>query len=271
MKFFRVVFFFISCTPLLGFSQAAAYHCGARSLGMGHADQTFTDAWSVFNNVGGISGVKQTTALFSYINRYGLEGINSMAAGVVAPVGNMGNFTLNVFRFGDRIYSEQKLGFGYGNKIGFVRLGVQVHYIQVNVEGLGRSDALALEFGGIVELMKKLFFAAQIFDLHVGKPKPGMAAPVIMQAGVSYRPMERLILNGGITYSFRNLMWSAGLEYGILKKLFFRAGIRTAPASNYFGMGFYPGRFKFDYAFSRYYKLGFMNEASVLISFSKTK
>jgi len=272
MGFFKAIYFLISCIPIIGFSQVADYHSGARSLGIGHTDQTVADAWSVFNNIGGISGVEQTTAFFSYVNRYGLEGINSMAAGVVAPAGRAGNFTLNVFRFGDRAYNEQKLALGYGNKIGFIRLGFQVNYIQVNVEGLGRSDALALEFGGIIELMKKLVFAAHIFNLNVAKLETDMPIPVILQAGLSYRPVERLMINAAVVYDpDRNISWTGGIEYGIFDKLYLRVGFRAVPSTSYFGVGFYPGRFKFDYAFSRYYELGFMHEASVLVGFGKIK
>jgi len=272
MGFFRVIYFLISCIPVLGYSQVADYHCGARSLGIGHADQTVADAWSVFNNIGGISGVEQTTAFFSYVNRYGLESINSMAAGVVASAGGAGNFTLNVFRFGDRAYNEQKLALGYGNKIGFVRLGFQVNYIQLNVEGLGRSDALALEFGGIIELVKKLVFAAHIFNLNIAKLEADMFVPVIMQAGLSYRPVKQLMINVAIIYdSERYTNWTGGLEYGIFEKLYLRVGFRAAPSTSYFGLGFYPGRFKIDYAFSRYYDFGFMHEASVSVSFGKIK
>lgn len=272
MGFFRVIYFLVSCIPALGFSQIANYHCGARSMGIGHADQTVADAWSVYNNIGGISGVEQTATFFSYVNRYGLEGINSMAAGVIAPAGKAGNFTLNVFRFGDRVYNEHKLALGYGNKIGFVRLGVQANYIQVNVEGLGRSDALALEFGGIVELMKKLVFAAHIFNLNVAKLEMDMQVPVILQSGLSYRPVERLMINVAVIYnSFKVITYMGGLEYGIFEKLYLRAGFRAFPSTSYFGLGFYPGRFKLDYAFARYYELGFMHEASVLVSFGKIK
>ncbi len=272
MEFFRVLYFLIFCLPLTGFSQVPDYHAGARSLGTAHSDQTYTDAWSAFNNIAGISALKNTTAFFGYVNRYGLEGVNSMAAGVVVPAGNIGNFTLNVFRFGDRIYNEQKLGFGYGNKIGFVRLGVQVHYLQLNVEGLGRIDTWIAGFGGIVELIKKVVFAAHIFNLSMIKPETGWYVPVIMQTGVSYRPVEKLMINAGMDYIVDAVpRWSAGLEYGIFEKLYIRAGLHSAPATQFFGLGFYPGRFRFDYAFGRNFKLGFIHEASVLVSFGNLK
>ncbi len=272
MEFFRVVYFLIACLPLAGFSQVADYHGGARSLGMAHTDQTYTDGWSAFNNIAGISALKNTTAVFSYTNRYGLSGLGSMAAGLVAPVGNIGNITLNVFRFGDRFYNEQKLGLGYANKIGFVRLGIQLHYLQLNVEGLGRTDTWVLGFGGIVELIKKMVFAAHIFNLNVARLEKGWYMPVIMQAGVSYRPAKSLMINAGMIYEVNGKpRWSGGLEYGIFEKLYFRAGVRSSPPAHFFGLGFCPGRFRFDYAFSRDFKLGFVHEASVLIRFGNIK
>jgi hypothetical protein len=272
MEFFRVIYFLITCLPLAGFSQVSGYHSGARSLGMAHSDQTCTDGWSAFNNIAGISALKNTTAFFSYTNRYGLAGLNSMAAGVVVPAGNVGNFTLNVYRFGDRVYNEQKLGFGYANKVGFVRLGVQLHYLQLNVEGLGRTDTWIIGFGGIIELIKRLVFAAHIFNLNAAGPDDGWYVPVIMQAGMSYRPVKGLMINGGMIYEVEGAArWSGGLEYGLYEKLFLRAGVRSSPATHFFGLGFYPGRFRFDYAFSRDFKLGFVHEASVLILFGSIK
>ncbi len=268
--FFLAFIFFVFALSV--FPQPGNQQSGARSLGMAHCDLTVADAWSSFNNIGGISGVKNATAFFSYLNRYGLEGLNTMSAGVVTPAGNIGNFTLNILRYGGRIYNEQKVGFGYGNKVGFVRLGFQIHYLQINVEGLGRSGIWTAEFGGIVELMKKFVFAAGIYNLNVARPGTGLSLPPVMRAGLSFRPVDRLMINGEmIFYTGGQPSWGGGVEYGIYEKLFVRAGVRIPPAVQYFGLGFRPGRFSFDYAFSRHFELGFVHEASVQVRFGTTK
>jgi hypothetical protein len=60
-----------------------------------------------------------------------------------------------------------------------------------------------------------------------------------------------------------------GVEYRVVDQVFLRAGFNTNPSRNYFGIGFTPGRFAFDYAFSTHFDLGFAHQASACIKLGK--
>lgn len=48
--------------------QKGLYDFGSRSNGMGNSNSTLADEWSIFNNVGGISGVENGVVFFGYSN-----------------------------------------------------------------------------------------------------------------------------------------------------------------------------------------------------------
>ena len=246
-------------------AQSGDYQSGARAMGMGEASVTLHDEWSALNNIGGISGVETPSASFAYANHYGIEGFNSMSAVLAVPC-HWGVAALSIFHFGDDLYNEQKLAIGFGNKIGFVRLGVQIDYLQYNIEGYGRKGVVLAEFGGTAELLPQLVFGAYIFNINQATliKEQRERVPVLMRTGLSFRPVNYLMVNAEISKDVDfKAVFMAGIEYVLKKRFYFRTGIKTNPSTNYFGLGMHAGRVQFDYAFSTTYALGFIHQASV--------
>ena len=146
-------------------AQQGHYSIGARSMGMANASVTIFDDYAAFNNPAGLSKIKNQSIFFSSKNYYGIAGLLTIGAGFNSQLFS-GVITTNFIRFGDQLYNEHKIGLGFGHKIRFISLGLQLDFIQLNIEGYGSKRWLSFEFGGIIEVSKKAVFAAHIFNLY---------------------------------------------------------------------------------------------------------
>lgn len=244
---------------------------GGRALGLANAAVTLTDGWSLFNNPGGIAGVDRKHILFAYDNRYGMPGMQSLAAGFIYP-SDYGNFGVSIHRSGDDLYSEHVAGLAYAHKISRVQLGIKVNYVQVQVADVGARRTLALEFGGIAEITPQLFFGAHIYNFNQAKLADYQDERIatVMKAGISYKPFSKLLLaiETEKDVDFPAIV-KAGIEYEIVKNLHVRTGISSKPFVNYFGIGFSPKRLQFDYAVRTHPVLGLSHHLSLGFRFEK--
>lgn len=238
---------------------------GARSMGIANASVTLRDAWGVFNNIGGISGIEQSAFFAGYDHRLGLNELTTLAAGAVFknPTGALG---VGLSSFGGELFSQQTLGIGYANQLGIASLGMKVSYFQTNIEGFGRGAAPIVEIGGVAELSPWLYFGARIYNVTRSRLSriTGEYLPMIVSTGVSVRPSASLMINLEAQKEILLLpQVKIGLEYGLRDKLWARAGIHTRPQQLFFGIGMAPKRYRFDYALSQNYRLGFTHHVSV--------
>jgi len=181
---------------------------------------------------------------------------------------NQGDF----WEIGGWEFNEHKVGLGYSHQIHFVSLGIQINYIQFNIDGYGSSGLVVLEFGGIVKILPELRFGAYIFNPAQSDPYHDRSGilPMLLKAGLSYRPVPNLMLN--IEYHYylyikRSL--SIGLEYVIREKVAVRTGINLWTQRSTFGIGFSPGKFQINYAVDVHPLLGISHEFSVTFKISK--
>jgi hypothetical protein len=265
----------LSCLCVISVIQVLAsgdpFPVGARALGVANASVTLADGWSLFNNPGGIAGIKQTYVVFAYDNRYGMPGMQSIATGLIYPSA-YGSFGFSIHRFGDDLYSEHLLGVAYSHKISRVQLGIKANYVQIHAENLGSRGRLALEFGGIAEILPQLSFGAHIYNFNQAKlaEYQDERIPTIMKAGISYKPFPKLLM---VIETEKDVDFKAniktGLEYEIVKNLQLRTGISSNPAVTHFGIGFKPRNFQFDYALRTHPNLGISHHISLAFRFEK--
>lgn len=244
---------------------------GARALGLANAAVTLTDSWSLFNNPAGIAGIKHSYINFAYDNRFGIQGMQSIAAGLVYPT-DYGSLGFGIHRFGDDLYNEHLLGLTYSHKISRVQLGIKANYVQIHADNLSSKGKLALEFGGIAEILPQLSFGAHIYNFNQAKlaSYQDERIPTLMKAGVSYKPFPKLLLaietEKDIDFKARI---KTGLEYEIVKNLHLRTGISNSPAITHFGLGFKPKKLEFDYALRTHPNLGLSHHVSLAFRFEK--
>jgi len=239
---------------------------GARAAGMGYAYATESDAWSLFNNPAGLGELKELSAVFGLENKYGIEGFNSMGAGIISNI-KVGTIGVSAFRFGDDLYNEQIVSLAYSNKFGIASLGFKVDYLQYNVEGFGSNGVFMIDFGGVATITEELLFGAYVRNINQAKVAElaDERAPTLLNAGLSYRPLDKLHLN---LEAEKDLDYDAtlrvGMEYMILSKLAVRIGANTEPFTNYAGLGFKTRRLQVDYAVTKDRNLGYSHQAAVL-------
>jgi len=237
---------------------------GARSMGLANANATLADAWSLFNNIGGLGSVEESQFFSGYDHRMALNELTTLAAGAVFA-SSTGAWGIGLSSYGGDLFNQQTIGLGYGNQLGIVSLGVKINYFQTNIEGFGRGAAPIVELGGVAELTPWLFFGAHMYNMTRSKLSrvTDEYLPMIVRSGLSFRPSEGLMINLEAEKEvYLSPQLKMGMEYSLRDKLWARTGINTHPQQLFFGIGFSPKRYRIDYALSQNHQLGFTHHVS---------
>lgn len=259
--------FLVTISLLLLLSQyTIAQLMGGPGAGMAEAGAPLQDAWSVFYNVGGLPWVKKTTALAGYENRFGFsEGLHAAAVGVVKPL-DYGTASLSIYRFGDALYSEDRLSLGFGHRVSQFSFGLRLNGHQYHIETLGTRFTTTIDVGGVAQLSPELTFGMQITNItQTKKTKDGEERiPSRLQTGLAYRPTETFRLVGEAEYEVQQTINAKiGAEYTVLKKVSFRSGIQTAYFQQFFGLGLAHRLLQMDYALRNHAELGWSHQLSL--------
>ena len=257
---------FCLCIPIDIFAQSGHYKNGADAFGRADASVTDSDSWSLYNNVGALSDHEQDISVtFAYRNFHSILDLYSTAAGLNCPLGPF-NTSLGFFRFGNEVFNEQSIILGIGHKIRHTSLGISLHYVQIRGEQIGKSEALAISFGGLTKISRELSVGGYVFNLNQTKISriSGEKLPTVMTMGVKYEVANfKVNLEAGKELDY-NITFRSGVEYSIKKKMSIRTGIITVPFSSSYGLGFHTGKFIIDYGLRRSGILGISHMISVV-------
>lgn len=261
----KINVFIFSLVAISALGQNGKYPLGARNASLGGASTTLGDQWSLFNNVGALALNNENAVFTSYQNRFNLSEFQVVGAGYIRvvrkTVGGVG-----FYRFGDDLFSEQRVNLAIGHKLDRVSLGLSIDYLQYNIATIGTKGRLLFEFGGVAEITDHIQFGAHIFNVNQAKltSENPERLPTVMKAGLSFRPSDDLMINIETEKDLDfDEVFRLGLEYQIIENLFLRTGFSTAPFNGAFGIGFYPRKFQFDYSFSDNTTLGGVHEISI--------
>lgn len=262
-----IFFILISTIPNEGFSQNGNFEAGARSSGLANASVTVQDAFAIFNNISGIAKEETPVAVASYSIPAGISAFRIATAGFIVPK-PWGNTSISIYRFGDVLYNEQKLGLGYAHNLGMISLGAQVNYIQYSIEGYGNKGSVSIDIGGITELLPNLSFGAFISNINQGKVSSegndDERIATIMRAGLTYTPIKPLALLSEVEKDINyKPNFKLGIEYEIVSHFFLRSGFSTAYRKGYYGLGFRSNRLHVDYALSNNIMTGNTHQLSL--------
>jgi len=247
------------------FAQQGDYSMGARSLGIGGADAALPGNFSCYNNPAGACRQEGSSFLFTIRNLYSLNGLFAMGAAYNLKYRN-GAFLLTLYRFGDQLFSEHKLGIGYSHQIRFVSLGIQVNYLQQQLYASGSRGSFLIEVGGMAEIIPGVLIGAYLLNPNratIGKDSRE-PLPVMMKTGVVYQPDDKIsacfdVQRGPGRFTRARL----GMEYVLGDLVPLRSGVVFNPARWAFGLGILLKKFTLDYAFSLDPLLGLTHEISV--------
>ncbi len=234
-------------------------------MGMGNAVSCVGNEWSLFNNPGGLSKIKNTMATFTYEAHPSFTPFNRMASSLAIP-SKFGVSAFGFYRFGDDLYNEQIISAAFANQLGLASLGLKVNYVQYHAEGFGTIGIFTFCFGGIAQLTPALSVGANILNIY----QPTISqdsdekVPTILTIGIGFKFSETLFVSTEIEKDLdHRVLTKAGLEYTIHKKLIARTGINLNPNAGFAGVGFKPKKFNLDYGYQYSITQGSIHQASV--------
>lgn len=271
MKFLIRILFCLLYSYLHVNAQNGNYELGARSLGMSGSTMTISDAYAGFNNIGALAGQQGISVCFSSSILYGIPELLKIGVGLNGPL-LKGNGTVNIYRFGNRDLSEQKISLGYSHQIHFISLGVQFSYIQLLISNYGSVRSLSFEIGGLIKISRKFMIGGYLFHPFGSGQRSEYPSflNTILKSGLSYRPSENLMVNLELKWKFsQDPIVIVGFEYIIRGKVALRTGYNMDNLQSTIGIGFKPGKFRLDYAVMIHPVLGISNEFSVNVNFSE--
>lgn len=238
---------------------------GGRSMGLGNAHTSLSDAYAIFNNPAGLSGIQTSQVFFGYDHRLNLNELTSLSAGFIQKHDKL-TYGVAASRFGGSLFSQHLIGVAASNQLGIASLGFKVSYLQTAMEGFGTGGSWLIDFGGIAELTPHLFFAAHIFNLT--RSNYGGSSwdrfPTVVKSGISFRPSERVMTNLEVEKDILHpAILKVGIEYNFFQKLWGRVGMNNQPQQLFFGLGFTGKRLSVDYSMTQHPRLGHTHHVSM--------
>lgn len=215
-----------------------------RSYTMG---KCFAAIESIGNPVGfSISGTRK--AALNYINRYGMKELSTYSGFINIPTKQM-NLGAYVSHYGMNSYNENKFSLIFNRNLSkHIALGIrvnyhlwQMHYRENNVH------AVTADIGLLITPTEKLTIGA-VFNNPVRKGiikgKSDIKLPVMIAAGMSYKPVSTLLLTLEVEKSVdENTYFKFGTEYSPIPELDIRVGVIGKPFIPTFGFGLNLGKF----------------------------
>ncbi|RTQ50661.1 hypothetical protein EJV47_08490 [Hymenobacter gummosus] len=244
---------------------------GGRAAALGNASVTLSDVWAIGNNVAGLGQLTRAEVGLYAGNQFLVSGLNNAALAAAVPLGRQpdgatakaarhGVVGVELQRFGGKLYSEQRVGLGYGYRLGLVSIGARADVLQVSIEGLGSRRAVAMSLGGQAEVIpQKLTFGAYLYNLNQAKlaEYQDERVPTVLKAGLSYRASAKVLLLVETEKDVeQDADFKAGLEYQVMDALTVRAGVATLTEQATGGVGLRLGRLRLDYAAGYHNSLG---------------
>ncbi len=234
---------------------------GARFAGMGHANLTLVDLWSVRGNQAGLAGLEHPVAGAYYQQHWLSSDVAMQGLAFALPVGK-GCFAASASSFGSGgLFNEKQFGLAYAMKLSETfRVGVQLDYLNLRFgENYGSSSAITAEAGIQAKLSDHLWIGAHLYNPNqakLGGPYDEKA-PTVFGAGLGYTFNEQVLLCAQAEKDIeRGEQYRVGIEYRPAKALFVRMGISTGPTQAHFGAGVRVKTFEIDLAVAARSQLG---------------
>lgn len=217
---------------------------GARELAMGQAVTALPNSsWSVFANPAMVDQKSRSVSFFG-VRYYGFADITDMAAVVTFPV-KVGVLGFGVHRYGDDLFSENRLRTTFKNSFQGFHYGLAVNYTHViQGEGYGSMGALGFDVGISARILEQLWIGAKATNIN--QPQYGVYSsnieeepPRELSIGLSYRLSDIALITSDAVKDVRfPLSYRAGLEITLFEELKGRAGITTEPQTFALGFGY---------------------------------
>jgi len=240
---------------------------GTKAFGKGRMTSTTTDLWSVIHNPAGLHETKTITLASAHHRGYHASMSESGAvAGVPLPFGVLG---VGLYRFGDKLYSEDILHVAHASSFGIAALGVRASLVQYSAKDFERVRAVTFSIGGIASLTSRLTIGAYITNINQPTIKEnGETVQASLHTGIRYKTSEKLFLHAEVEKEQRKTpVVKSGMEYNFNTKFSFRSGLTLNPDAVHMGFGFHKGQYDIQYGGALHLILGYTQQLGLMYSF----
>ncbi|MBD3615095.1 MAG: hypothetical protein HUJ22_00880 [Gracilimonas sp.] len=232
---------------------------GAKGLGMGQATTAIPGyEWALFANPALLNSDNAAIGFYGLRN-YGFAELTDMSATGSVPT-KLGVAALGFHRYGDNLFSETRIRFGYKNDWQMLHFGVVANYNHISFGAdYGSGGALGLDVGIAAELAEDLWIGAR--STNVNHPEYGDIDEELareMAIGFTYGLNELAVFAFDVVKDVRfPVSYRGGLEIAVIEDLKGRVGITTEPLSYSLGFGYGKDRWSFNFAVQKHELLGF--------------
>jgi hypothetical protein len=254
----------------LWWSAEAQITMGARGLGLGHATTGLhNDSWAIFSNPAMMNA--ETSLGFYGLRNYGFANITDVAAtgSVQTPFGIAG---IGFQRYGDDLFNETKVRFGYKNEWEMLHFGLVLNYNHLAIaQPYGSGGALGMNVGVAAQLLPTLWIGAK--STNINRPqyefKTGAEdLPRDLSVGFSYLLEERALFVMDVVKDVRfPVSYHGGVEVTVIEDLVGRVGVTTEPLTYSFGFGYGRELWQVNVAVQHHELLGFSPGLDLLFVF----
>ncbi|GAB5409682.1 MAG: hypothetical protein BalsKO_20470 [Balneolaceae bacterium] len=244
---------------------------GARGLGLGHATSALPDyTWSLFSNPALLSAEAPSVGFYGLRN-YGFAEITDMATFGALPTQG-GIVGLGFHRYGDNLFNETRVRFGYKNEWEQLHFGLAFNYNHISFGGVyGSGGALGLDVGIAAQISNQFWIGAKVMNInHPQYELSGTNEDLArdLSIGFSYALEDHALFLMDVVKDVRYpVSYRGGLEVTIIKEIKGRLGVSTEPLTYSFGLGYGKDLWDVNVAVQQHQLLGLSPGFDLLFKF----
>lgn len=247
----------------------------ARYLPLGAYSKSYADIYATRSNAASLARLPYASLALYAERRFLLASLQAFQCSGSLTTRN-GAFALHGSYMGIRLFSQSQFSLAYGMRLSKkVDAGLQLNYHSLRQGGgYGNTYSINASAGAIFHLTDEVHAGINIYNPLGSKwnKAGGEKIPAQFTLGLGYEVSENLYLSTEIIKE-ENLpaAVNSGLQYRFSKLFFVRAGISTATASYFAGVGLQFKTFRTDIAVSYHSPLGISPGILFLFPLGKQK
>ncbi len=266
----KLIFFFPLLWVQFLFASNDGAPIGGRRLGLGGAYAAIRgDAWSLWANPAGITGIKRFEGGLFTESRYLLSEITAASFGAVVPFQQKHFIGASASTFGFGAYRRNEAGISYATTLyEFIHLGVKFNVLNLAISNYGSVNTFFANVGLMANVSKRFtmgFWTQNANQAKIGAVQEERLA-TILNGGVTFHASDKLILTSDLVkYLDYPMGVRSGFEYQFVKQFCIRAGYSTSPSILSAGAGFRMDNLSIDFANSYHERLGYTPHLSLTL------
>lgn len=251
--------------------QAQVHDAATPYTGLGGGGGALFSPWNIFSNQAGISRLKNRHAGISYRTVFDLKELSTKSVFVALPT-KWGNYGLTYTHFGYEKYSEQLVGLAFAKRLSdFLDVGGRIDYLFFQVAKQAHCrQAFCVDLGMIFSLPYGINLGVHTFN-------PGGLAERMLPS--QYRVVSDYSVSGSwqieskflfvsqLTVSDKEMSFSFGGQYLLLRFLNVRCGFCTQYDNIYAGIGGIWNRWMLDVSYNTHPNLGNSTGMCLMLKF----